>query len=281
MSKYKDQLPLRDQVLYEFGRCVMNLQSIELLIKGLLQSSYMSGNAERVSRRNELISKSTLGGVKTELFESLLVDGADEADVDETHTERYALKFRQSFVLPSDERESYQEELSTLIEARNDLVHHFQSKHDLSCEGCCEGALLHLDDLNTRAQSIYESLESFREAQKTSLKQLSELIQSDSLLSLLTGELPPPGQDWLIVAEVQSLIEAAKFYQDSDGKTLLVRGIEHAVQRGCPDEAYKNYGCKSWQDLAAKTGLFTLERHKNPHSERWEHFYRLGRKVPL
>lgn len=281
MSKYKDQLPLRDQVLYEFGRCVMNLQSLELLIKRLLRSSHMSSNAERVSKRNELISKSTLGGVKTELFESLLVDGADEADAAEPDTEGDSLHIRQRFEVPTNAREQLQGELCKLVEARNDLVHSFQSKHDLSCESCCEGALIHLDELNTRARSIYESLQSFREAQKTSLKRISELIQSDSWLSLLAGEPIPPGQSWLIVGEVQSLIEAAKLYQDSDGKTLLVRGIEHAVHQGCPDEAYKNYGCKSWQDLAAKTGLFTLERHKNPHSERWEHFYRLGRKVPL
>lgn len=278
MSKYKDQLPLRDQVLYEIGRCVVNLQTVELQIKDLLLAAQFTSSADGQAKRKEQISKSTFGGLKSELFESLLV-GSDAPQVLERN--QTFITTNQRFVIPHAVRESYKSDLCNLIEARNHLIHQFLQEHDLDCDDCCEAALARLENLNARAFATLHVFNDFLQGQRQLAEHMVQLAQSGTLFNLMTGKPLPPGQDWLMVEEVQLLIEAGQLYADESEKVSLQKGVEHIVHKGGSKDAYTQYGCKSWQDLANKTGLFSVERQKNPATGRWEHFYRLGAKIQL
>lgn len=281
MSKYKDQLPLRDQVLYEFGRCVMNLQSVELRIKNLLQAAQITNHPDRGPKRAAQINKSTFGGLKSDLFESFLVDSPPRPEAREEESTQVIFNTTHSFVMPPADRDKYQADLCSLIEDRNHLIHHFQNQHDLDCDGCCEAALARLKELNDRAISVFDGLSEIRQSQRQITEHLLQFAQSGTLFNLIMGRPLAPGQDWLMIEEVQLLIEAGQLYADESGKVSLQKGVEHIAQKGGLDDAYTNYGCKSWQDLATKTGLFSVERQKNPSTGRWERFYRLGAKIPL
>ena len=277
MSKYKDQLPLRDQVLYEFGRLVVHLQVIELRIKNLLLAAQFTINPIHAAKRETQIRKSTFGGLKTELFESFLVVPSPKSEAREEDSTQFVFKAEYSLVMPVEARDKYKADLSSLIDDRNDLIHHFLTRYDLTCDVGCDAALAHLKELSDRALSIFSSLKEFQRAQL----EVKALMHSERYFELRVGRTLPPGQDWLMIEEVQLLIEAGKLYADESGKVSLQKGVEYITHKGGSEDAYTHYGCKSWQDLAAKTGLFSIERQKNPCSGRWEHFYRLRAKIPL
>ncbi|KJU76572.1 hypothetical protein N619_28505 [Ectopseudomonas oleovorans] len=281
MSKYKDQLPLRDQVLYEFGQCVANMQLVELQIKNLLLAGQITNHPVSGPKRTAQISKSTLGGLSSELFESLLVTASPKYEAKEERNDAIIFSLSHSFVLPSAVRNRHQADLCKLIEDRNQLVHSFLTQYDLDSDVSCEAALVRLKELNDHAISLYGELKWFRQNQCDALGKVNDIFQSKIFSDLLMGRSLSPGQDWLMIEEVQLLIEAGKLYADESGKVSLQKGVEYITHKGGSEDAYTHYGCKSWQDLAAKTGLFSVERQKNPCSGRWEHFYRLGAKIPL
>lgn len=258
----------------------MNLQTVELQIKRLLKAAHITNHPELGPKRNESIGKSTFGGLRTELFESLLLASPSESEIGKDDDPPLTVTFSHSYVMPAEMRGKISAELSSLIEARNQLIHNFQSQHDLDCNDCCEAALKHLSDLNSRAISMYGEIKTLREAQIEAYSRMAELVQSEFYWNMVQGIPAPPGQDWLMVGEIKLLVEASKLYA-VNGRTNLQQAVEHVCRNGYDSDAYKNYGCKSWQDLADKSGLFSIEKQKNPKTERWEHFYRLGAKIPL
>ncbi|MDH0095024.1 hypothetical protein N7333_00340 [Pseudomonas sp. GD04158] len=257
------------------------MQSVELQIKNLLLAAQVTNHPVSGPKRAAEISKSTLGGLNSKLFESFLVTAPPISEPREEESNQVIFSASHSVVMHPGDRDRHQADLCNLIEDRNHLVHSFLTQYDLGCDGCCEAALVRLNELNGRAISVFHSLKVVRQSQREIRDKVKDLVQSEIFFNLLVGQPLPPGQDWLMIEEVQSLIEAGKLYADESGKVSLQKGVEYIVHKGGSEDAYTHYGCKSWQDLAAKTGLFSVERQKNPCSGRWEHFYRLGAKIPL
>lgn len=168
---------LQDEVQKQLGRCVLQIQQYERLLKSIVSSHRISGPAEdlesAVKRRKDVLAKQTLGTLVRELLHSCVVDAAvaDSEPTLERDDHRFEIWLRVH--LPAEEHERLAKDLRELVHLRNNLVHHLGDQHDLWSIAGCHAALQSL-------ASSRELIKQHDENLRALARLLRDLLQSDA-----------------------------------------------------------------------------------------------------
>lgn len=262
---------LRTQVFELFGRCVLNLQKYELGMKGFLSLLEMEGTPEtwqtNLHKRQSQYSSKTLGQLISDFTGShISPESSNEAEwpLDDSPLPANALvhfKTRYSIVSGGDDYQTLLDDLTYLVETRNELVHHFLQRFPLDDQDSCQQAIDHLEAVREMLKSHIERLQGWDKARANSMSALKRFVESPQFAEWLEFSLLPRDHiDWPNAGVVEEL-KRAESMLSKDGWTDLTLAIE-AIKHQNPDLTPKAHGCVSWRNLLHTSGLFDIRRER-------------------
>lgn len=176
----------KEQVILLYGRCLLNLQQFELLLKRVLPSLKMEGNIDTLEGNRKLdaqaLSRRMLGQLIGE-FVNRMGERKNEPELDAKIDKPY-IHFK--FELGNIEEHCLR--LQNLLEMRNELVHHFLETFPLNSDENCESALIHLAHISMKIEENRLAFRAMLRAFEEGRNYLYQLLSSDAGMSLLFGE---------------------------------------------------------------------------------------------
>lgn len=176
----------KEQVILLYGRCLLNLQQLELLLKRVLPSLKMEGNIDTLEGNRKLdaqaLSRKMLGQLIGE-FVNRMGESKNEPELDAKIDKPY-IHFK--FELGNIEEHCLR--LQNLLEMRNELVHHFLETFPLNSDENCESALIHLAHISMKIEENRLAFRAMLKAFEEWRNYLYQLLSSDADMSLLFGE---------------------------------------------------------------------------------------------
>ena len=176
------------------GRCVLCLQSYELLLKEVLAESKFAGSPDTLAsnraKRRDRVEKSTLGGLVTEFLGSTLFPNLPEPRTEtETGPDRPTgwMEFRFGITMPDEEFARVEIALTALVKLRNRLVHTFLTEHDMQTVVGCTTAK---DDLELALDQIaghLTELLSWARVFDTTRQAYAKAMQSEEVMALIVS----------------------------------------------------------------------------------------------
>ncbi|MCV3289303.1 MULTISPECIES: helix-hairpin-helix domain-containing protein [Aeromonas] len=219
---------LKEQIALEYGRCLLQLQQFELMLKATLPTLKVSGFSDElagnVERYRQELGFKTMGQLVGQWNQRTTLEDEQEIDDDALNGRAY---FRFSFGL--EDGEWMNERLKQLVELRNELVHHFLSRFELTSEVSCQEAISYLA---MAANTIKDNRETLHSLLATAEKAKSELFEFMSSPQgehfLLSGVLPgEPADNW----ENTTIIQQPKFEERSRSSPCLTSSSSQAHPR--------------------------------------------------
>lgn len=253
-----------------YGRCILRLQSYELLMKAIVADHRLSApitdiEKARARRRAETAQK-TLGTVVGEMIGSVIVPagmqgrGDDVGDTGDAPSIDYKLRFD----VPPEEFTRIEAEHRELVRFRNSLVHSFLEHHDLGTADGCITAQQALAQALDHVGRAYAELRSWARDLEQTWKAFAEHLASPEIHDAFVQDRVP----WRISAIALALKEAAM--ELAGGDWLMVATATDWVAKHYPEEKPAEYGCRSWRQVIHETGMFDLEvRRVDGRGQAW------------
>ena len=248
--------PEVDEVLRQIGRNLLLFQQIEHLLKQLTSSARFEGTVASLQAnledRRAKIHKQTMGQIAGQFVDDVLVDAGDR-DAPENLNEVW---FSFGFTVQADSAfvEQHNAEMKAIVDARNDLIHHFLPRWSSESEESTREALTYLGEQRAQALPMRDRLlglaKSFEEAAKAhaeymaspeGVRQLALHVLRHRPLVLLLGELATKTDrtdGWMVLATAGNVI-----------KQLEPEELEHLFER---------YGHRTLRKLLEATALFDI-----------------------
>lgn len=259
------ELPQRE-VQRLLGRCLLQLQQCERLMKALVADHEISGTAQTLetARATRIASTSgdTLGTLVRKLLGSYIVsdeDGAPGEEATNISEEVGSVSMRMHLEVSDADFTRTANELRELVDMRNNLVHHFTEQYDLfSLEGCtaAQDALI---AAGNRIDQYYDQLREWAEhLQQTRRHMLEVLLSEEGQKLLFKGFAPDGSMFWPAASIVRALREAASELA-VDGWVSVVGASKWITER-YPEELPEKYGCTSWRQVVHEARVFELEK---------------------
>ena len=257
MESELDLIKMQDKVFGKIGRNLLNFQKIELMLKYLItngrMSGYMSEFTANQERRAAAIHKQTMGQLVGQFIENTFQEPEESH---QTSIEAKEPHFSFSFMVKTDSDfyESKRQALKSLVNDRNDLIHHLLPRFNPNSVESCLEIEQYLDQQRERLVPEYDHLKSlidnFEEVKKLHVDFLNseECIKQIELLFL---------QQSLVIS---LLLNISIQRPRSDGWTLL-DNADRQLRLTLPDEMeqLKNrYGYKNVKELIRASELFDI-----------------------
>ncbi len=259
MNTDQDLSTIRDEVFQKIGRNIVNFQRIELMLKHLITngqvSGYMSELKQIQEKKLEGVKKKTLGTLVGDFVETTFQSGDSSpepsAEINEPH-----LSFSFSQEADADFYERKKRELKSLVDDRNDLIHHLLPRFNIESIDSCLEIRDYLDQQRERLipeyeylKSTIESLEELRKA--TSAYLASEEGQKDFEIGFLRQS-----------SIVQLLLNVSVQKPRPDGWTFLTTAIQQ-IRQILPSEIEQlstRWGYQSLPELMVASEFFDLAK---------------------
>lgn len=176
----------KEQVILLYGRCLLNLQQFELLLKRVLPVLKMEGNIDTLEGNRKLdaqvLSRRMLGQLIGE-FVNRMGESKNEPEPDAGIDLPY-IRLR----LEIENIEEHRLRLRDLCKMRNELVHKFLEKFPLTSNENCESALIHLAHISVKIEENRLAFRAMLKAFEEWRNYLCQLLSSDAGMSLLFDE---------------------------------------------------------------------------------------------
>ncbi|MBS4689211.1 OST-HTH/LOTUS domain-containing protein [Aeromonas sobria] len=253
---------LKEQIALEYGRCLLQLQQFELMLKAALPTMKVSGFSDElvgnIERYRQFLVGKTLGHLVGQWSQRITLGDEQEID-DALHNRAYI-----SISVGLEDGEWMSEKLKQLVELRNELVHHFLSRFTLNSEASCQEAISYLSTAASTIKSNRDTLQSLLIAFEESKKRLLEFINSPVGESLYFYGIIPgePVENWENTTIIQQL-KFAEYSLAKDGWVQLNEAIYSIGQRW-PELSPKLYGCSSWREVIHCSQLFEVDKRLSP-----------------
>ena len=168
--------PETDEVLRRVGRNVVIFQQVESLLKHLMTYSAFGGPVSvlwmRLDKHAADVHKKTMGELAGRLLDNVLRPEGEQVlpeAVDEIwFSFRFSIDADAVFV------DRHDEEMRALVDARNNLIHHFLPRWQSAIDGDTDGALAHLDAQRDDAVRVMERLRGWVASLDAGRKQVAE-----------------------------------------------------------------------------------------------------------
>lgn len=275
--------PKQREIQRQLGRCLMRLQQIELLVKALwadheyecFAGEFLEAQAKRVAS----VSDKTLGSVVKALTGSYLApdlgcderdEGVDNSAVDPT---RISFRFKSQISMAEGDYARTVSELDTLVQMRNELVHHFIQRFDLWSDAGCDAALAYLEECNQQVETQRLRMLGWAKAHQEAKEVHAAFLQSEEGRRFITYGIFPDGTvDWASTPIVYVLCQA-EVNLAKDGWTSLNEAVRWMASK-YPDKKPEQYGCARWRHLLHESRLFEIRRMPSKGSGGAEAFFR-------
>jgi hypothetical protein len=147
--------------------------------------------------------------------------------------------------------------LAELVALRNDLVHHFIERFDISDEDGCCAAVAHLDtcyeQIEGHSGRLKDWAASFAETQALA----SSFLQSKSFEDMFVHGINQDGSVCWPRSTIVECLRVAETACQVDGWTSLHAAIAF-ISKENRDQIPSRYGCKTWRQVLKKSGQFEV-----------------------
>lgn len=248
---------LRDEVLRRVGRNLVMFQQIERLMKLLLaKAKFETGptgpTARHVAHQNA-IQKKTLGQLTGELLVGIFTEPVEKTDDEQISEMRMRTSIRFSYS-DADQFNRDQVQFAAMVDERNELVHHFLERYQLTDAVSLDAALIDLDEQRERALDLRQRLEQLHDSFLEVGREMAAFLQSPvgkaeiKLMMLRSSKI------------VRLLAQATQKSVRQDGWTLLSSaGNFIAAEDPAQLPSIKqHFGHRGLQSLVAASDLFDL-----------------------
>jgi hypothetical protein len=249
--------PEIDEVFRRIGRNLLLFQHIEHLLKQLMASARLEGTVKSMQanfeERQAKIHKQTLGQLAGQFVDDVLAD-AGERDAPENVDEAW---FSFGFTIQTDSAfvEQHTAEMKAVVDARNDLIHHFLPRWSPASEDSTRAALDYLDQQRAQALPMRDRLQGFVNSLQEAAKAHAEFMSSPEGARQIELQ-------WLRHSRLVLLLgEVAQKTPRADGWTVLA-SAGHILRRQEPEELehmLERYGQRTLKKLLQATELFDIE----------------------
>lgn len=257
MDSELELIKMRDEVFRKIGRNLLNFQKIELMLKHLIAngriSGYMSEITENQQRRVATVHKQTMGNLVGQFIENTFTSLENSTEPTTERKEPY-LSFSFNVEADADFYESKKQALKSLVDDRNDLIHHLLPRFNPdSIESCLE-IDKYLDQQRERLIPEYDHLKSLIDNCEEIKKVHIDFLNSEEGIKQL--ELSFLQQSPLVALLLNISIQHPR----TDGWTLLnVAGQQ--IQLILPEEMGQlksKYGYKTLKELMLASEFFEI-----------------------
>jgi hypothetical protein len=248
---------LRNEVLRKIGRNVMLFQQIEYMLKFLLTNGKHCGYVSELKKNQELraatFHKQTMGKVVGQFLESTFTGSEESTSMPEELKEVWI-----SFNLKIESDDIHYEErkkaLASLVDNRNELIHHLLPKWKLNSFESGKETEHYLDQQREKILPESEYLKSLINNFFNTLKDYSDFITSEEGRKQI--ELSRLRQSNLVAW----LFNIAEQMARSDGWMVLTTA-EQCIHKQVPEEVVglkKNYGYKTLKEVILASEYFDV-----------------------
>lgn len=251
----EDLSQLQQEVQRLLGRCMLQLQQYERLIKVLVAHHSLSGTIHDLEQirtaRIDGTARKTLGSLVGELIGSYVV--ADEIRppedaMTESPEAPGGFAMHMAVRLPVTDFARVECELRELVDLRNNLVHHFIDQHNIESADGCRGAQ---DALVTACRRIDQHLAQLRdwaEDMQNARQAAAAAMQSQAFRDCFINGVSSDGTiNWFAAGIVSALREAFEALV-CDGWAPLAEAEKWITARH-PEQLPTKYGCQSWRQV--------------------------------
>ena len=257
MESEPDLIKMRDEVFRKIGRNLLNFQKIEQLLKLLIAngrvSGHMSETKEILERQAAAVHKQTMGNLVGKFVDNTLLGHEESSQTPFEPKEPY---FSLSFNVNADADfyESKKQALKSLVEDRNDLIHHLLPRFNSeSIESCLE-TQHYLDQQREKLIPEYDFLKSLLVGLKEGIDQHADVLSSEEGINQVV-------LSFLQQSPLVSLLLNISIQQPRlDGWTLL-DNADRQLRLTLPEEMGRlknSYGYKTVKELIRASELFDI-----------------------
>lgn len=254
--------PATDEVLRCIGRNVVVFQQIEYLLKHLNKAATVAGAPDRIAalleKRAETVSRMTMGTLAGELLGNVL--GTPDECAPPAGTDHPWVQLRQSIEADVDKVERHDREMRALVDARNDLIHHFLPRWESAVDGDADVPLAYLDAQYEEAKRTLERLYHWARSVDNGRRQIAEFLGSPEAEQQF--ELAFIRSSRLVVMLGEVAMQSAR----ADGWTVLSTAGQ-LIKQTAPSELqdlHVRFGHSNLKGLLLATGVFDVHDEPTP-----------------
>jgi len=271
-------LELQRDVQRKLGRCLLRLQQYENLLKALVAHGDVAGPpAELVAVRDAQVAsaqKKTLGTLVGMLTERHLTSAEEDDSTDEPQGDGGPwFCFRFQLRLDASQHQATTAALKELVDLRNELVHHFLQRFNISESQACMAADAYLDASYETIDGHYLTLRGWAQVMHEAHEAMASFMKTAAFEDLLVNGIAPDSTvDWPASGAVRCLREAETRFA-TEGWTLLNTATTW-IRAQHPDQHPQRYGCGSWRHVIHESRQFEVRRTVNTEQGCGEVWYR-------
>ncbi len=269
MNTNQDFSSIKDEVFQKIGINLFNFQKIEFMLKHLITNGQFSGYMSELKKNQEKKAadtrKKTLGTLVGEFVETAFQSTNSSPESTVERTEPY-ISFSFSVEADTDFYESKKRELKTLVDDRNDLIHHLLPRFNPESLDSCLEIRDYLDQQRERLIPKYEYLKSVIESFEEIKKAHAAFLSSDE--GKKAFELVFLQQSSI----VQLLLTVSVQKPRPDGWTFLTVAIQQIRQilPGEMEQLENRWGYQTLPDLMEASEYFDIIKEElNNGRYRW------------
>ncbi|HEX9172165.1 MAG TPA: hypothetical protein VF861_05840 [Telluria sp.] len=195
---------LQHEVQRKLGRCMLRLQQYERLLKAMVAGIAVEGPVEQLhatrARREAGVSDKSLGTLLRMFIGSHLTLASSPGAADPGHasagdksSEVPWASVRFNISMSPEGHAQTKAGLAELVALRNELVHHFIDRFDISDESSCRGASIHLDGCYEQIDSHCKILRNWANSVAKSQALALSYVQSRAFEDAVVHGINPDG----------------------------------------------------------------------------------------
>lgn len=182
MEPKEELSALTSELFRRVGRNLFNFQKIEQMLKFLVANGGVKGPAKELKELQKTLADSlhklTMGQMAGRFVEDILSDAGDDLNEPESITEPW-ISFKMRFVPTDPLNTELNDGLRSVVEERNDLVHHMLSRWDSSSLESTKTIMQQLDEQRERIIPAFKELSTMVKAFSDSKKAMADYISSE------------------------------------------------------------------------------------------------------
>jgi hypothetical protein len=248
--------PQTDEILRRVGRNVVNFQQVEYLLKHLNAHAAIHAPASQLTSQLEKqiasVHRSTMGELAGRMVSNVLRPQEEHQSPDEIDEPWFGFRF--TVETDTEFVDRHDQEMRALVDARNDLIHHFLPHWQAAVDGDVDSALAYLDAQLDDTLRMKDRLENWAQTMSEAKKQMAEFFAS------------PEGAHQIKLGLLQSsrlvamLGEIAMRTARLDGWAML-SAAGHLIKREAPDELedlHKRFGHRNLKGVLLAAEFFDV-----------------------
>lgn len=260
---------LQHEVQRKLGRCMLRLQQYERLLKTVVAGMAVAGPPEQLQvvqdRQAVSLHNRTLGtlvGMFANHHVTTSSTGDEVAANDDVSADGRSsggpwVNISSTISMSPERYAQTKADLAELVGLRNDLVHHLIEKFDISDEGNCRAASIHLDSCYERIDANFRTLNAWVDGINKCQAQVSTFLQSDAFENAFEHSVNLNGSACWPTSSIVGCLQEAEQACQIDGWVALDTAVKY-ISKKSRDEVPNRYGCKSWRQVLKRSEQFEL-----------------------